>query len=135
MTTITQKEAYELAAKLAKEGMPYKKIGLELARRGWVSRKTGKAVGMTGISIIVKKMKNPKYKPMGFKIRRYVRSVNRYQPRANGVATEPKANGSTTHISQYLNMGQRGAMDTLQIHGTNLRRVADAIDNLLAAIR
>ena len=55
MNTMTTNEAAKLAATLYGEGMKYKAIGRKIAKAGYLSFRTGKPIGASGIATMVKK--------------------------------------------------------------------------------
>jgi hypothetical protein len=143
---MTTQEAYKLAARLRGQGVPYRDIAKELAKNGYVSWRTGKKVTCGGAYTMVKAVREghiPKNK-QSRKSRAYLyapRPGKQMTPAATiqraitNAPTPAPTQAATTHISQFLNIPQRTAMDTLQNHARVLRNVADAIDTLLAAIR
>lgn len=141
MTTITQKEAYELAARLAKEGMKHSKISKELSRAGWLSRKTGKPLSPGAISMIVKWMNTPGYKPVGFKPEKYAKRIGLYMPRkakASPATVHPTPTqiqdgiqAATTAAHERFAGAYREIKDIAERH----QRLATALHTLLDAVR
>lgn len=97
---MTTQEAYKAALAMANEGTPYKKIALELARAGYVSRKTGRKLCNGAISVMVNAAKKG-YTPKNYK-RRARSFAHLYQPKSktNGeVGVEAMNGGNTTGMT------------------------------------
>ena len=141
MTTITQKEAYRLAARLAKEGMKHSKISKELSRAGWLSRKTGKPLSPGAISMIVKWMNTPGYKPVGFKPEKYAEAdLAVHAPQSQGFSCDGAPTptqiqdgiqAATTAAHERFAGAYREIRDIAERH----QRLATALHTLLDAVR
>ncbi len=134
-------DAYKLAMELADNGTTYVKISRELARRGYISYRTGKPLTKAGIAIMVSRMRRGIFPKANRKTIKHSTAKGRYLPRkqTTTLTTPTIANTLSDRIAAVpMNevtaqafLGARAALEALHSYhltvAANLRILLDAV--------
>lgn len=136
MDTITNtKEAAKLAFELDQLGMSKPKIAKELARRRWISRRSGKRLTASGVWLLIGRWKKgDKFENMRGIIK-HAGSAGRFAPRPKGPVYTLAEKPEIKQTLAAVQITHQGAYQELVSMAQRFRSMAQAVETLLAAVK
>lgn len=138
---ITQKQAYKMAVDLRDQGMSLRDISLTLARSGWISKKTGRALRPESVSTLLTRMRRPDYQISNMKVIQHAAGAKRYQGKTTKVIekvadtfrSQPSGIDAIALAEKPTRFSH--ALNYLEEISRKQRQFADALDILIAAVK